>query len=321
MPTWGTVSTIKAPLPDILDFAAWHLELGAHRLYIYLDAPEAETEAVLAAHPKIRVWPCDEAWWEKRGGRPAKHQVRQCRNARHANNRKPEVDWLAHIDVDEYLLPAFPVAEQLAELDAETLCARVRPVEALAPAHGTSPQDTVFKAFHLNQRARQEAAEACFPTFGAHLSGGFLSHVAGKLFFRTGLKGLDIKIHNVTLDDVQNPGQVELATCELGHFHAANWEHFLSAYRFRLTRGSYRAELKPQVRRDNALNLHDLFALIEESGGEVALRAFYDEVCTATPELCAKLEDHGLLRRRVMNLAGLRHKHFPEYGYRQIPIT
>ncbi|MFW2541768.1 glycosyltransferase family 2 protein [Primorskyibacter sp. 2E107] len=311
LPTWGTVSTVKAPLTAILDFAAWHLELGAHRLYLYLDDPTPQTEAILSAHPKIRVWQTDAAWWEKRGGRPDKHQVRQCRNARHANNRKPEVDWIAHIDVDEFLLPGFPVAEQLAGQSADTLCARVRPVEALAPGPGTAPQGTAFKAFHLDQSRRQQASEACFPTFGAHLSGGFLSHVAGKLFFRSGLKGLDIKIHNVTLDGVQNPGQVELTGCELGHFHAADWDHFIAAYRFRLQRGSYRAELKPQVRRGDALNLHDLFDLIERSGGEDALRAFYAEVCTATPALCDRLEEHGLLRRRVMNLPGLRHKHFP----------
>lgn len=313
LPSWGTITTVKAPLKAILDFAAWHLELGAHRLYLYLDAPDPVALETLGNHPKIRVWQTDDGWWDKRGGRPDKHQVRQCKNARHANNRAPEVDWLAHIDIDEFLLPAFPVAEQLSELDANTLCARVRPVEALAPGGGTAKQDTAFKAFHLDQAKRQQASEACFPTFGAQLSGGFLSHVAGKLFFRSGHKGLDIKIHNITLDAVQNPGQVELTSCELGHFHASDWEHFRAAYRFRLDRGSYRSELKPQVRKEGALNLHDLFAMIEESGGEDALRAFYREVCTATPELCARLERHGLLRRRVMALDGLRHKHFPDF--------
>ena len=31
---WGTVTTTNAPLPEILDFAAWHLELGAHRVHL-----------------------------------------------------------------------------------------------------------------------------------------------------------------------------------------------------------------------------------------------------------------------------------------------
>ncbi|SMX36549.1 glycosyltransferase family 2 protein [Maliponia aquimaris] len=311
MTRWGTVTTVKAPLRAVLDFAAWHLEQGAHRLYVYLDAPAHDTQAVLSAHPRIRVFATDDAWWAKRNGRPDKHQARQAANARHANNRKPEVDWLAHIDVDEFLLSDIPVADHLAALPASALCARVRPVEALAPGNGTAPGETAFKAFPLDQSARQQAAEACFPTWGRHLSGGFLSHVAGKLFFRAGTKGLQIRIHNVTLDGVQNPGQADLPQIELGHFHAASWEHFLAAYRFRLERGSYRAELKPQARTEDAVNLHDLFRSIEAAGGEAALRAFFDETCTADRDLCTRLEAHGLLRRRRMDLDTLRTRHFP----------
>lgn len=306
---WGTVTTTNAPLPRILEFAAWHLEQGAQRLYIYLDEADPAAEEVLSAHPKIRAFTTDAAWWAKRGRRPEKHQARQARNARHANNRKPEVDWLAHIDVDEFLLPARPLADQLAELPPDCLCARVRPVEALASAPDQA--ETLFKAFPLDQSARQRAAEACFPTWGRHLSGGFLSHVAGKLFFRPGTEGLDIRIHNVTLGERMNPGERPLPETELGHFHAADWTHFLAAYRFRLTRGSYRADLKPQARGEGAVNLNTLFAMIEEDGGETALRAFYKEVCTATPDLVQRLSDHGLLRRRTMTLPALRARHFP----------
>lgn len=312
MTRWGTVTTVKAPLGAILDFAAWHLELGAHRVYLYLDEDAPQSFAALKAHPKIRVVQTDAAWWAKRNGRPDKHQARQAANARHANNRKPEVDWLCHIDVDEFLLTDRPVAEQLAALNPSALCARVRPVEALAPGSGTREGETAFKAFHLDQTARQAAARDCFPTWGPHLSGGFLSHVAGKMFFRAGTKGLQIRIHNVLLDGEQNPGQAVLPGIELGHFHAASWDHFLSAYRFRLARGSYRSELKPQVRGDDAINLHDLFRSIESTGGEPALRAFFEEVCTADAALCTRLDRHGLLRRRVMNLPALRNCHFPD---------
>ncbi len=295
----------------ILDFAAWHLELGAHRVYLYLDDDAPRTFAVLKAHPKIRVIKTDDAWWAKRNGRPDKHQARQTANARHANNRKPEVDWLAHIDVDEFLLPDSPVSEQLSALPADALCARIRPVEALAPGSGTAPGETAFKAFHLDQGARQRAARVCFPTWGPQLSGGFLSHVAGKLFFRAGTKDLQVRIHNVILNGIQNPGQVPLTGIELGHFHAHSWEHFLASFRFRLSRGSYRAELKPQVRQADAVNLHALFRGIEAAGGETALRAFFDEVCVADRALCDRLEAEGLLRRRAMNLGQLRARHFP----------
>ncbi|MCT4553373.1 MAG: glycosyltransferase family 2 protein [Pelagimonas sp.] len=314
---WGIISTIKAPLPQILDFAAWHLELGASALYLYLDADEPQALEVLNAHPKIKALHTDAAWWAKRKGRPDKHQLRQCANARHANNRHvgkspTTLDWLTHIDVDEYLLPAGDIGDTLAALPAGVRCARLRPVEALAKGGAEAAGETLFKAFHLDQAQRQRAATACFGDWGAVLSGGFLSHVAGKLFFRTGMKGLQVKIHNVIWEGVQNPGMVELPQIELGHFHADSWDHFITAYRFRHQRGSYRAELKSQVRGGGAPNLHDLFTMIESEEGEAGLRRFFDQVCTATPDLVQRLSNEGLLRRHILPLPALRAQHFPD---------
>ena len=52
--TWGIVSTIKAPAKDILTFAAYHLDLGAHRVYIYLDAPD--TRAFIDASSSRKIF-------------------------------------------------------------------------------------------------------------------------------------------------------------------------------------------------------------------------------------------------------------------------
>ena len=305
---WGLVSTIKADLADVVNFAAWHLELGAHRLFLYLDTPHPEAEHILKTHPKIWVLVTDEVYWDKRGGRPAMHQPRQSKNARHAYRRAADLDWITHIDVDEFLLPRQNISGLLADMPQDVQCLRIRPIEAL---DGQLPDGTQpFKAFHIPQKDRQAAAKACFPNWGAALSGGFLSHVAGKLFMRTGLKGLQIKIHNVILDGVQNPQQIECPDIELGHFHAGSWEKFLQHYRYRLASGSYRAELKPQSRQSGALSHYDLFRQIETTEGEAGLRVFYDELCKATPDLIARLEKQGLLRFYDMDFAPLVQRHF-----------
>lgn len=313
MTRWGVVSTLKAPERDILNFAAYHLELGAHRLYLYLDAPEQKVFDRLRAHPKIKVVACDDTWWTKRKGRPEKHQSRQFLNARHAYNRKVEVDWLTHIDVDEFLWPARPLTDQLAALPDTCMCARVRPIEALA-APMEAPQDADwFKAFHLDARARRRAADYCFPTYGRYLSGGFLSHVAGKLFYRTGIDGLQAKIHNVLVQGAQNPGEVALRETEVCHLHAKSWEDWQRTYRYRMQMGSYRSELKAQVNRDKGgLSLNELFSMIEEDGGEAALRAFYDEICVAHPDTRARLQTEGLLRQCDLALDAVRERHFPD---------
>jgi hypothetical protein len=308
---WGTVSTVKAPLRAILNFAAWHIEHGAHRIYIYLDEDAPDSFAALNAHPRIRVIHTDDTYWAKRNGRPDMHQVRQTANLRHVNNRRAEVDWLANIDVDEFLLPQRTIVDQLADMPPDCLCARVRPIEALAPGTATPPGETLFKAFHLDQDVRRRDTAECFPTWGHHLSGGFLSHVAGKLFFRTGLSGLRVKIHNMFLNGEKNTGERHMSDTELGHFHAAAWPPFIEQTHRRLATGSYRSTLKPQSREPGALNLHSLLSAINEAEGDAGLKRFFDEVCTADTDLCARLDARGLLRRHKMGLDGLRARHFP----------
>ena len=135
-PKWGVVATIKAPVRDILDFCAHHIDIGAHRLFIYLDDNNEEAYRILSDHPKVRPTLTDDAYWKRLGmKRRAKHQSRQFENARHAYGRAHDVDWLTHIDVDEFLWPlGRPLNAQLADLPSECLCTRIRPVEALAGA-------------------------------------------------------------------------------------------------------------------------------------------------------------------------------------------
>ena len=307
--TWGLVATIKAPARDILAFAAHHLGLGARRLYLYLDEDNPQAFPFLKAHPRIRPVVCDAAYWDKLGiKRPAKHQVRQGANATHAYRRRAETDWLIHIDVDEFLWPRTTIADHLAALPDTTLSARVRPIEALAGGDGTH-----FKAF-LPGETRLQMVEQLYPNFGRYVRGGFMSHVAGKLFVRTGLGAVDIRIHNMVLDGEKNPKSCELAEIDLCHQHAKPWEDWLASYRYRLEKGSYRADLAPAISRENGgMTLHELFTYLEESEGEAGLRAFFDEVCADTPALRERLDHHGLLRRRDLDLEAKIHRHFPDF--------
>jgi len=310
MTKWGLSATIKAPAGDILAFAAYHLELGAHRLFLYLDDDNPTAFTALKAHPKIRVIACDDEHWRKLNmRRPKKHQVRQTANATHAYARRVEVDWLIHMDVDEFLWPGKLVADCLDVLDLAVSSARTRPMEQL------SGDNHHFKAFIPNGPDRAGIVARLYPDFGAHVKGGFLSHLAGKLFVRTNMSDLTVKIHNVFQGEIINPGEVELDSIALCHAHAKSWQDWISAYRFRLQKGSYRAELAPNLPREKGgMSMHELLQRIEEEQGEAGLRAFHDELCADTPELRARLKAEGLLRVCDLDLAGKRRKHFPEWG-------
>ena len=312
VPKWGIVSTIKAPVPAILAFAAHHLDLGAHRIFVYLDDDNRAAYDRLKAHPKLRPVLTDDSYWAGLGmKRRAKHQSRQFENARHAYGRAGDLDWLAHIDVDEFLLPGTSLAAQLGALPADCLCARIRPIEALAPIAPDQPLHA--KACALDRAMRNRQTERLYPDYGAHLNGGFLSHVAGKLVYRTGVEGLKANIHNITVGETQNPGQQDLTGTDLLHLHAKSWEAFITAFHYRLDKGSYRAELKPNRPVDKGgLTLHDMFKAIHDADGEAGLRHFYDQVCTVTPAHLAALDAEGLLRRPALDLDGAVARHFPQ---------
>lgn len=305
---WGLVATIRATTTETLNFVAHHLELGAHRIYVYLDEPDPSTFALLKSHPKVRVTKCDDIYWSKHPRRPKKHQVRQSTNATHAY-RRAEVDWLAHIDVDEFLSSDAPIIDQVAALPATAHCARLYPAEALAG------DGTAFKRTNRFRQDRAATAERLYPTYGRYLDGGFLSHVEGKLFIRTGLSDVTLRIHNVFQSETQNPGEVPLEQTILCHCHAQNWDAFNAAFRFRLERGSYRADLAPmRPALEGGLTLNELLRSIEDEHGEIGLRSFYDELVADTPEHRQRLANEGLLHVRDLNLAVSRRKQFPNFG-------
>jgi hypothetical protein len=312
MSTWGLVTTVKAPKKAVLDFAAWHLDLGAHRLFIHLDEADDDTFAALKTHPRIRPMITDARYWSDKGrNRPDKVEPRQTFNATRTYRKRADVDWLAHIDVDEFLIPEAPPDRLLSALPTECKVARMRPMEALSPV--TEGEEFMnFKTLTLDLKERRRLAAEVWPTFGPFLNGGFLSHVAGKIFVRTGQPDGTFRIHRFFSGDQEDPGQQELPSITLAHLHAKSWPDWIGQFRFRHEHGAYGPDMKPnRPREQGGMTMHELFHTLEAEGGEAGLRLFFDEVCAATPGHLQRLAKAGLLRRVKLPLDRVREKHFP----------
>ncbi|NVO55477.1 glycosyltransferase family 2 protein [Rhodobacteraceae bacterium B1Z28] len=309
MTTWGIVSMVRGPADDILRFAAHHLDLGANFLYIYMDEPNRRAFRVLRQHPKIRVRICDDTFWQKRNrNRPEKHQIRQTVHATFTY-RNTNLDWLAHIDVDEFLWSSEPIADLLQTVPADKPAVRVRPIEALAGG------EDLYKAHIPNSPDREALVEALYPNYGAFVQGGFLSHVQGKLFVRTGLENLNFRIHNLFQNKKLLPCKFEVPQIELCHRHAPDWGHWAAHYQFRMDRGSYQPDMSPNVPREQGgLNKNELHSWIEAEHGLDGLRAFYDEMSGVDPAVRARLQAHGLIKHRPLHLDEKVAKHFPGSG-------
>lgn len=304
--SWGIVTTTRAPLEDILRFVAYHLDLGADRIHLFLDEPNRRAVRILQQHPKVKIRVCDKAYWQRRGiQRPDKHQVRQSQNA-NATYRNTGLDWLAHIDIDEFLWSQAPIANLLQDIPQEIPAMRVRPIEALAC------DGDLYKAFIPPARNRNQLVEDIYPQFGGFVLGGFLSHVQGKLFVRSGLPNLSDRIHNIFQNGALLTCKTELQGVDLCHRHAPDWDHWLAHYRFRLAHGSYQPGGPLNLpRQQGGLSKYELLSWIEQNQGIEGLRAFYDEISGADPKVRQRLQNHDMIRHRPLDLEAKLAKHFP----------
>ncbi|MBR9842992.1 MAG: glycosyltransferase family 2 protein [Rhodobacteraceae bacterium] len=318
---WGLVSTIKALPRDVLDFAAYHLDLGADHLFIYLDNENPKAEAALNAHPQVTVTRTDGAYWRAtKGHKPAKHQVRQTQNATQAYEKAGQagLDWLGHIDVDEFLCPTNDIASALSTLPQDINAARVAPAEAMAPdgQPGLDPKALYCKAWEPDLARRQALEAALYPNFGSYIRGGFVSHTQGKSFLRTGLAPLTFKIHRAMRGDEEVGPSRFLDGVDLCHRHIKSWDSWQKSFDYRLDKGSYRAELKSvRPTEEGGLSLHQLFNLLIEENGQDALRGFFEEICLARPALLEGLKERGLLRVFNLALDEKRDRHFPNWRH------
>ena len=290
-PTWGVVCTTNAPLLDVARFVAHHLDIGARHVYLYLDAPDADVTALLRDHPQVTLTLCDASYWKKMGkNRPDAHQLRQTFNATQALKRADEhVHWLGHIDVDEFVLSSKKLSTVLKSVPDDMAGARLYPAEALAASvAGELPKH--FKLRTTSPDVPSAAVAEIYPTFGSYVRGGFLSHLAGKVFARTGLGNVRLAIHRLRLkgEDVLNTATLD--DVYIGHLHAPDWDSFVEKLEFRQSKGSYR------VKSDDALkNIGHLLSYLRDEEGEDGLRLFFTEICQDSPDLRARLKKFGLL--------------------------
>ena len=289
-PRWGTVTLARAPLARLARFAAHHLEMGATRLHLYLDEPYAQAQAYLARHPAISVTVCDAGWWAgQKKPRMKAHQLRQAWVATQTYHRC-DLDFLAHVDVDEFILSPTALGAHLAALPADIVALHLPPVELLA---GTEDR---FKL--TPQAAGQDKAvlEDIYPGFGAHLNGGFISHREGKLIARCGIAGVRFGLHALLMNGQPASNRITLPGLHLGHAHAPDWDTFRSHLDFRRRQGSYRKT------DEEKLGLRDILDLLQAEDGEDGLRAFFTEVCEGNDRLTTALAAHGMLLRAPLDL-------------------
>ncbi|MEM1100892.1 MAG: glycosyltransferase family 2 protein [Pseudomonadota bacterium] len=220
--SWGTVTLADEPLELLVAFAAWHRKVGAAEIHIYLDRPIQPAAEVLAAMPGVVVTPCDAAFWAAQGDRPFL-QTRRQEIVANLAYRASAVDWLAHIDADEFIMPEPGFAAELAAIP-EVIAGTTLPVmERVWEAE--QPPKTLFDGYFrvpipgrhaLNRHFNGKAARFLFQ--------GFASHTAGKTLVRTG-REIGMGIHKPV--DHKSLSLMKTQCARLLHFDGLTPFHWL----------------------------------------------------------------------------------------------
>ena len=201
--------------------------------------------------------------------------------------RITQLDWLAHIDVDEFILTRSPMPELLAQVDEKCSHIAMQPVEMM---------DSPGNLHHFKRYASPEERAVIYPQFGPLVRGGFVGTASPKVMARRGLADIRFGIHALRLrgDVVQGGGH--LPGVELGHAHAPDFATFQRHMAYRLDKGSYHD-------RNNQPNPkgHLIRALMDDPDPN-ALRAFHTELCVPSPERLDLLAAHDMLRTERLDL-------------------
>lgn len=291
MASWGVVSTVRAPEDQVLAFVAHHLSLGAAHVWLFFDDPKDPAYARISRLPRVTATRCTDFYWALRGGRKSDVIFRQIPNARGAQ-KKCRLDWLAHIDVDEFLFASRPIADVLGSIPATEANLLLEPYEAM---YDPDLPDDIFTARQFRgplQGVHQALVAPIFGDFAAELAKGALAHVLGKSMVRPRVRGLQLSLHGV-IRDGERVTTAFHPDLRILHFHAQDpvaWQTLLPE---RLTKGAYHHQ------EERVLNRF----LSQASAADLA--RFHRETMTLSPEKAALLQAHD---RLITTDLGLRQK-------------
>ena len=234
-----TVSTVKDSRSNVERFVERNLAAGADHMLVFLDAPDADVEELLAAHDHVTHVVTDDAYWQ--GRRWKGLNVRQLVNANVANAALAPfgwAQWLFHLDADEAL--EIDRRRLLEEVPAEQPCVVLDPLEAVSRWHWDGEVD-LFK--RLLTDPELELLTALGTIERPDNSKYFRGHVRGKVGLRPGLEWR-VSIHRlktITYDEVHGFSADWL---RLRHYESYDGEEFLRKWLAHMGAGGMR--LRPR---------------------------------------------------------------------------
>lgn len=290
---WGVVLTANEPLALVETNVRWHLATGAEVIFVFLDDPNDPSQNALRAIPNCSVHLCDGSYWSEakpKNGRPPSQMRRQTINANWAQSHC-DLDWLFHIDADEFIWQSGDLRAELSDHDDPSTELNLPVFERIFPI---GQQQSLFDgAFRVSSDLTPDQATTAFGSFASLMKRGQYSHGAGKSGVRVGA-GLRLGVHNATR--IGPGGRQKRAakrvskTAHLLHFDGVTPLHWMmKALRYRQTPRDVQAKVLQPHRVAQIRWMMDRAETME------AMRQAHRSMFALTDERRSKLEALGLL--------------------------
>lgn len=279
---FSTVSLMREEPDVVKHFATYYHGLGAAAVIIYNDGPAGHLAHI--EDSRTRIIACDDAFWHRRGGRPAGLEERQA--AVFADGvAECGTDWVLLCDGDEFVFGDRPIEQFLDWIPAEVESVRLRTVEAV-----WGPEDDADKPFGSTWFRTAWDSRRVWRNLGALIYGrrarffddGLLGHVWGKQFLRAGRPYDRIGNHDaerggmpltVWAHDLGRAGE----GIYLGHFDAIGFARWRAKWQRRITRETQTSRISG----NRAAQMEEIAKVF--AAGEAPARRFFLDLYALTP--------------------------------------
>ncbi len=293
----GIVSTVRASQTDLTLFVNYYRNSGVDRMILFFD-PDDPTFEHFQKLDKLTCIRCDDAYWKSQGS-PDHSTLEQMQdvNAAMALNaaRRDGIDWLIHIDSDEFILtPDKDIGRYLERAGRDAEAVRFPTLEAVPQMNYTRHLIEEIRWFKVPKSWLRGA-----PTIARALGCGnafkygyYRGHSLGKTATKVKSAVAKIGIHLPIGQDEAKFRIKESSDAFTMHFESCTYEDWKRKWTRRSDGTTIAARMSPHRQRQQ----RDFLAAYQ-TGSEETLRKEYRRQCTISPYEKFVLTCLGLMRR------------------------
>ncbi len=189
--TWHVGAIMNEPQSEVLRFAAWYFEAGAHGMTLLFDNPDDPTAAIFDEHPNVTVVRCTPEFWERLGLSQDVRFPKRQNVAMTWAYRQCKDDWFLNVDADEFMYVPDGIDGFLKEAPPAAETIRVETAEVILAADaGSGSHYRLPLGYEAVSRVYGDALWLIAPK-----RRGMVGHWRGKSFIRCGVDDITLRQH------------------------------------------------------------------------------------------------------------------------------